>query len=92
MNPWLYLLLLGLAVGAAITVLMAVVGGMGPGEFRERLIASALRTYTHEGFSIPGVNRGPLAGLVLWLLRYDGVDAPRLRRPRTPLTLFTSTS
>jgi hypothetical protein len=92
MNPWLYLLLLGLAVGSAIALLMGVVGGMRPGEFRERLIASALHTYTHEGFSIPGVSRGPLAGLVLWLLRYDGADAPRLGRPWRRLTLFTSTS
>jgi hypothetical protein len=91
MNPWLFLLVVGLGAGAAILALMAVLGGMRPGEFRERLIASALDTYTHDGFSIPGVRRGPLVALVLWLLRYDGVDAPRLRRPRSRLTLFTST-
>jgi hypothetical protein len=92
MNPWLYLLLLGLALVSCFAVLMFVVGGMWPSELRDRLIGSALQTYTHEGYSIPGVRRGPLASLVLWLLRYDGADAPRLRRQRSRLTLFTSTS
>jgi hypothetical protein len=91
-DPWLIVFLLGLGAGACVALLMFVVGGMWPGELRERVVASALRTYTHEGWAIPGVERGPLAGLVLWLLRYDGPDAPRLPRPRGPLRIFTSTS
>lgn len=91
MDPWLSLFLLGLGAGACIVLLMAVVGGMRPGEWRERVVASALRTYTHEGWPIPGVRRGPVASLVLWLLRYDGPDAPRIPRPRGPLRIFTST-
>ena len=73
-------------------LLMFVVGGMRPGEWRERVVASALRTSPHEGWPIPGVRRGRLASLVLWLLRYEGPDAPRLPRPRGPLRIFTSAS
>ena len=73
-----------IAVGAAgevVGVLMITVGGVRPSEFRDRLIGSALDTYTYQGWLIPGRSRGPVASLILWLLRYEGPDAPRLRPP-----------
>lgn len=83
MHPWLFLigliwLMLGFAVVWCVALPMFAVGGLRPSELRERLIAAALRTYTHEGAAIPGLERGPVASLVLWLLRYDGADATRL--------------
>jgi hypothetical protein len=83
MHPWLYMLgLIGLMLGFAVVWCIAfpmfAIGGLRPSELRERLIAAALRTYTHQGESIPGLKRGPVAGLVLWLMRYDGADAPKV--------------
>ena len=73
-------MLLGLALGSAVALLMLTLGGLRPDELRDRLIGSALHTYTRERWTIPGVRRGHVASLVLWLMRYEGADAPRLRR------------
>ena len=82
-HPWvdwiaLILLMLAFAVTWCIALPMFTIGGLKPSELRERLIAAALRTYTHQGASIPGLRRGPVASLVLWVFRYDGADTPRL--------------
>lgn len=87
MDWWLTLLLLGLAPGVGIALLMLLAGDLRPSELRERLIGSVLNSYTYQGWTIPGRKRGPLASLVLWLLRYEGPDAPRLRLRGLPLFL-----
>jgi hypothetical protein len=89
-HPLAYLLFLVGAVVLYIALIMLFVGGLRPSELRDRAIASVLDTYTHQGFSIPGVRRGRLAAVALWLLRYDGPDAPTLRPPRGPVTLTTA--
>ena len=81
MHPLLYMVLLGLALGTGAAILMFTLGGLRLDELRDRLIGSALHTYTHEGWTIPGVRRGPIASAVLWLLRYEGSDPPRLKTP-----------
>jgi len=82
-DPLLYLALLGLALVAGISILMFTLGGLTPGELRERLVSSAVDSYTYQGWSIPGRRRGPFATALLWLLRYDGADAPQLRARRS---------
>jgi hypothetical protein len=80
MGSWIpvILLMLVFAVVWAIAVPMFAIGGLRPSELRDRLVGYALRTYTWHGEAIPGLKRGRVASFVLWALRYDGADAPRI--------------